>query len=127
MICVCASWVPPCHGLSSWIAGGADTLGFSSIWPDGPDAVDRGDVYWITIISENLNGAAPDVSDAVDYANDYASDAMPVLADTSQVVPDYLGLVAWPSLALLEPTLEVEIFDPHTYGPVLETLALRYP
>ena len=129
---ISAEWCPPCNGMASWIEGGDDSYNYGSIWSNGPAAVRKGDVYWITIMPEDVDNqpATPEV--AARWAETYPSKKIPVLADPLYYAPDYAGLSWWPTLILLEPDLSVsEANDP---GPnfgdqvtVLEELARRFP
>jgi thiol-disulfide isomerase/thioredoxin len=127
---ISAEWCPPCNAMSSWIEGGDDYANYGSLWPAGPDAVKRGDVYWITVIGEDVNGAPayPDVANR--WEERYPSKKIPVLADGEYLSADYAGLQWWPYTLLLEPDLTLSEANTAAFGDaqgVLTELARRFP
>jgi thiol-disulfide isomerase/thioredoxin len=108
VIDVSALWCPPCQALAQYIGGESDPNGYGTIWPVGSEVVARGDVYWVTIVGEgNIRGTAATKPDATEWANEFPSDVIPVLADPEYLSVDYVRLAGWPTLALLEPDLKV--------------------
>lgn len=127
VIDVSAQWCPPCNGLAEYIGNEGDPYGFSEIWPAGPDVVARGDVYWITILGEDNSGAPASKVTATEWSTDHPADPIPVLADTAYLSVDYIKLNGWPTLALLNPNLMVDVYNQNYYPEVLAELNNQFP
>jgi thiol-disulfide isomerase/thioredoxin len=128
VIDISAEWCPPCNGLASWLDGGVDSYGFGSLWPNGPEIIERGDVYWITILGEDVYGA-PAYQEVTERWHDlYPTKEIPVLADGDYTSADYVGLGFWPSLFLLTPDLKIRNTGSWgDAGGVLSTLNSEVP
>lgn len=122
VIDISAEWCPPCRALSSWIEGGDDPNNYGSLWESGPRRVRRGRVHWVTVMSEDVLGNAPDADLAVRWADEYPSPDIPVLADASQYAPDYAALPFWPTVLLLEPDLTLAEVNGEDYGSAVTVL-----
>lgn len=123
---VSALWCAPCQELALWLDGESTT--YSGIWPSGPDVVANGDVYWITVLGEGGDHlpATPEVPGQ--WFEVFPNPEIPVLADGDYIAADYVLLVGWPALVLLEPDLTVSVLDPYdSINLVLAELAARYP
>lgn len=133
VIDISALWCQPCHEMARYIEGEPSSL--RTIWPAGPDAVARGDIYWITVLGEGYEGGEPAVEgDAAEWASLFPSEHVPVLADPNYLLVDYVGLGAWPTVLLLEPDLKVSKRAAEacaqfagTYGHPLCELDLQFP
>lgn len=99
-----AMWCPPCQSLAVWMAGD-DPTG-DEYYPGVREAVERGDLYWVTVLGENVEGQPPSVSDLQVWERDYPNDRIPVLADNdSRDFTWFFINGGWPSLYLLSPDL----------------------
>ncbi|MEZ4317583.1 MAG: hypothetical protein R3F61_08760 [Myxococcota bacterium] len=130
VIDVSAEWCPPCQDLSAWIAGNDPESGYGSVWGAGPQRIADGEVYWLTLMAEDVQGRPPDPELAERWESAFPSDdTVVVLSDEPQLSKDYAGVVSWPSLFLLEPdlTLSASIPNPEdgSVVPVLEELRRR--
>lgn len=130
VIDISAEWCPPCQDMGNWIAGNDPGSVYGTVWGTGPQKVANGEVYWLTLLAEDLQGRPPGPELAERWEDTFPSDdAVTVLSDEQQLSKDYTGLVAWPSLFLLEPdlTLSPEIPEAQLGDsvPVLEELRRR--
>lgn len=107
VIDISAQWCPPCQGLGLYLEGEADDYGFSEMWPAGPEVIARGDVYWITILGEDVSHDPATKPTATQWSETYPNEAVPVLADGTYAAFDFVELTAWPVVILLEPDLTV--------------------
>jgi hypothetical protein len=127
VIDISAQWCEPCWNLATWLEGGADPDGHTATWPAGPAVIERGDVYWITVLSENEDHLPADTTAPVEWVAEFPT-AMPVLADDGYLATDFVGVYGYPTLVLLEPDLTVTVLqraDP--MNAVLTELAARFP
>jgi len=122
-----AQWSVASDGLSSWISGGDDPNANGALWPAGPKAVRRGDVYWITVIGENDQHLPATPRTASQWASAHPSKKIAVVAEKDYDTYNYCGNPTLPALVLLEPDLKVAVLDPLTIDTVLLELAARFP
>jgi len=131
VVSIVAMWAGPCQGLSRWLAGGSDPYDWDGFVPMVKDAVDDGDVYWITIVGQSLDPGSYDVSleDLQKWDGAYHHPNIPVFADDGGTSEGnavrHLLNDAWPTLILYDEHLEVLVGpgDPsgsHFYDAVVE-------
>jgi thiol-disulfide isomerase/thioredoxin len=132
VIDISAEWCPPCNEMAQWIEGSDDGSYFAGLWPHGPQAVKKQEVYWLTVLGENNDGTPADPELPVRWTELYPSKKIPVLADGTYTSVEYSGLARWPYLMLLEPDLTLS--PSNDAGPdfgssevVLEELNRRFP
>ena len=107
---VSASWCGPCQDLAGWLEGTYVE------YLDPYDAVrgewQAGNLLWITVLSQGQSGGVPaTTSDVEDWFTAYPNDDVILLGDTTEAVPDYVDLAAWPTSMLLAPDLTIECLD----------------
>lgn len=120
-------WCVPCRNVATWLGGGADPDGHAATWPAGPAALARGDLYWLTVLSEDEDHLPADASAPPEWVSRFPT-AMPVLADDDALATEFVGVVGYPTLVLLEPDLTVAVLARHDpIDAVLTELAARLP
>ncbi len=78
-----ATWMPTCRNVAKWLDGEAGY--YDAIGPDVVKAIDAGDVYWISVLTEMDDGSAPFGDDADSWSDDYQhGPERPIVADTEQ-------------------------------------------
>lgn len=103
MIDVSAIWCGPCNALASWLSGGTDYYDFESYWPHVREAVENGELYWITVLSQNNNGAIPTQNNLESWYEDYEDPRVAILSDERE---EFVGIVpAFPTMFLFDENL----------------------
>lgn len=103
VIDVSAVWCPPCNSLSKWLAGNGDDYGLDDTHLDVKEAVDNGELMWVTVLSEDATGAPATLDDVEAWDEDYKNRNIPVLLDDSGDMINAIVEVtqAWPSGVML--------------------------
>ncbi|MBX2800531.1 MAG: hypothetical protein KTR31_22825 [Myxococcales bacterium] len=119
LIDVSAEWCPPCNDMAAWLDGESDA--FFDNYVQLREAVEAGDLYWLTILSED-NSGGPATQEVVSrWYDSYPSPHVPVLADRDAEVPPYMDLRFWPTMILLGPDLKVkETSSSSSFAPPLD-------
>jgi thiol-disulfide isomerase/thioredoxin len=127
VIDISAQWCEPCQAIASWLEGEPEPE-LQTLWPQGPEMVDRGTVYWVTVLGENADHLPAGPETPAAWHEVYPHPRIPVLADGDYIAADYALLRGWPTLVLLEPDLTVAVTDQYdSISVVLSELAARYP
>lgn len=114
---ISAEWCPPCRALAEELE--TDTgMGLGAL----REAVENGDVYWVTILGENYDSDPATRATARDWANDFPNDHIPVLADTDKESVDYVLSVtnSWPSIVVVNQSMTILDFIAGVDGTLLE-------
>lgn len=106
MIDVSAIWCGPCNGLASWLTGGRDDYGFDDYWPNVKEAVESGDLIWITVLSQDQRGNIPELDDLQGWYEDYEDPKVPILSDENEEFVN--NVAAFPSMYLFDEWLMVQ-------------------
>ena len=112
LLSIDAMWCGPCQGIASWLAGDESEWA-EKLAPLVDDAVEDGDVYWITVLGQSLDVDDYEVTvDDLEQWNDtFPNPRIPVLADNGDSregdVVAHLLNNAWPTLVLFDEHLEV--------------------
>lgn len=113
-----AIWCGPCRQLSAWLEG-EPMAGMQQFEPVR-DAVDSGDILWVTVITEDNGGAYPGLGDLQWWAGRYPNERVPVLADTPDFnLVSYFNLRFYPSLYLLDEDLVLQVRPRQSWTPAL--------
>lgn len=126
MIDISAPWCGACLDISSWLAHGDPT--YDALYPGVRDAVDAGELRWITIVGEAMDGQPADPQTVATWHDVAGHEQIPVLADQSDVMLLYVGSGTdcsdtFPSLTLLSPGLVVAEGGQGPTSRVLEVAA----
>lgn len=112
---LCVGWGPLCENLSRWVAGERGPS--FAAWSPVADAVDAGDLHWITILSEDETPGVPITSaEVTEWAGLHSHELVPVLADPDSVSTTFVELNVFPYLVLLDPELKVRAIQDDTVG-----------
>ena len=104
VIDISAVWCGPCNGMASYLSGRSDSYDFGQYFPDLPDLIESGTIYWITILGENASGRTPTADTVAGWYDDYPDPNITVLADDGT----YKRLVGWwPTFALVDENMVV--------------------
>jgi thiol-disulfide isomerase/thioredoxin len=122
---VSAEWCPPCNGMAEWLEGDADPYGFEGALPGVREQVNRGEIYWLTILGEDMYGysSQPDTKSAAKRWHEaYENNNVPVLGDKDYALTMHIGLNAWPSVFLLDSKLRVVTMPSDGYDGIVRGL-----
>lgn len=103
---VSAVWCGPCNAVAEWLSGGRDSYGLEPVYGELRTAVEEGDVYWITVLTEDRAGGSMDSTEAARWDTSYPVEGVPVLAGTSGIARE-LGLRFFPSFYALDENMVV--------------------
>ena len=125
LIDVSAQWCAPCKNYALWLSGTNEDLNaqYDGLFPGVRDAVNNGDVYWITFLGENNAGDGATKQTVKEWEDEFPQPNIPVLADTHKVVVDFIDLGFWPSFILLDEDMSV-VTDAD--GGSLQALSARF-
>lgn len=126
VIDISAEWCPPCNAISAWLDGAPNEY-YSGIWAAGPEVIERGDVYWITILGQDNYGAPGYQALSERWFELYPTKAIPILADGAYQSVDFVGLGWWPTVLLLTPDLKVEDTGVFYAEYAMQALAVEFP
>lgn len=101
-------WCGICQELAGWIAGDPDT----SFAPQSlVDAIDAGDVRWVTLLSEDLVGNPATADTVAAWHDAFPHPEVPVLLDDDAQVATWMRAYGYPRLILLDADLRIEAYD----------------
>jgi hypothetical protein len=107
-----AVWCGPCNSVAAFMDGD------DGAWPYDPsliplrEAIERGDIYFITVLIQGGDGSPAERVDVKDWFATYPSRDIPVLADSRSELSVYMPAPGIPAFALLNADLTVASFDP---------------
>ncbi len=100
-----AEWCGPCQAVSSWLEG--DYAAFDSEWLDVREAVDRGDVRWVTILGEDRFGDVANAAAVGRWHDAYPNPMIPIIPDNDYEVAFHAELAYWPTIIVLKDDMTV--------------------
>ena len=105
VIDIAAEWCGPCQELSAYLSGepGSEIPG---IGPGARDAVEAGEVFWLTVMSEDRRGRQATPALVRNWSQAYPVDQVPVLVDDRKYIANY-AVRSWPTVILLNENLHV--------------------
>lgn len=101
-------WCGICQEMAAWIDGSTDE-GFSPLALR--DAIDAGEVRWITVLSEGASGAPATEADVRAWHAAFPHPRVPVLLDAQGQTADYVRAFGYPRLVLLDADLRLVAYD----------------
>jgi hypothetical protein len=134
MIDIAAMWCGPCQGISKWLSGTGDPYNWESIAPHVREGVENGDVYWVTLLGDDLNASQTgdvELEEVEDWTSAFPDEHVAVLGDATGKddgrgdAEMYLLANAWPTTILYDEHLEVLVAPGNPagmdfYAPILE-------
>jgi thiol-disulfide isomerase/thioredoxin len=122
IIDVSAQWCPPCQAIASWLDGDVEMAYYDDYYPGVREAVDNGDILWVTIMGDGNNGPATQAV-CEEWYMDFPHPEIPVIEDQDREIVDYIRLTGWPSLLVVDETMTVEYYpSPEGDGGYWDTL-----
>lgn len=107
VIDISAQWCPPCNDMAAWIDG-KNPAWDQGGWDKVRKAVDKGDIYWITILGETMNRGEPARQYTTEeWFAEYPHPKVPILADIDYTSANFVKLAGWPTVVVLNPDMTV--------------------
>ena len=106
-----ATWCYYCVEMAKWLEHDPSSYfsdpGFTDTYGPVRDAIDAGDLQWITILGQNDSGSAAKKKQAKDWYNSYPHPLIPVLADTDLEMVNWWGIAGWPAFILVDENMDI--------------------
>lgn len=105
-----AEWCGPCQITSLWLSSGGeiDYFGYEADFKKLRNAIDNGDVYWVTVIVQNNAGGASTVTTVKNWDESYPHELIPVITDKGDMLEGTIGTTGFfPTGMLLDENGEV--------------------
>jgi hypothetical protein len=108
-----ATWCVPCQNTAAWLSRGAadDVYGYEGPYGLVRRAVDKGDLFWLTFMTDNDTGTEIVVSDVKGWDELFPNEKVPVITDVDQTILMAVNLeepyLIWPSFVVVDENLEV--------------------
>lgn len=103
-----AMWCGPCNGFAAWLSRDERTPDFyQAAWPTLRERVENQEIYWLTVLGENLAGEVPGIADLNAWHRTYPEEHNPIMAvEEEREFTDFFLDGGWPSIYLLTPDLK---------------------
>ncbi len=78
---VFAEWCPPCMNVGSWLSGGGDPYGLEAEFGAVREAINNGDIYWLSIMEQDNQGGPANLAAVQRWDSSYPNEHVPVIAN----------------------------------------------
>lgn len=97
-----AEWCGPCHLMAMWLDGeNPSQVAWLQDYNIVREAVANGDLYWITVLTEDQQGNRPDEAAVGRWYEEHPTPNVPVLMDDEWVMRAHIVSNSVPSLSLI--------------------------
>jgi thiol-disulfide isomerase/thioredoxin len=123
-------WCPPCNDLAAWLDYDPE-VNLGETYEPIREAVENGDIYWITALSEDKQYNPPDLEDLEKWYGWYPTEEILILADNEPNESGYTNLMLWadlmyfPSVMFINEDMVVEKYKFDNWTKALDE-ALEY-
>ena len=121
IIAMHAMWSAPDRTLAQWLAGGDGSSLQLEGYEEVREAVESGDLRWVSYLIQNESGSPPTLDDIQSWTSDYQTPGVPILAgEEVEFLMDWAGLTFIPNLALVDGNMNVLAFTEENWMTVLD-------
>ena len=120
-------WCVPCQGLAHWLSSGDTSEIDGYAWWDPSyepirEKVQSGELFWITILFSAGSAGPAEQSDCEAWDEAYPNEHIPVLADSSLDLYDFIQVGSYPNLNLIDENTEFLVYTPNGPSDTLKAL-----
>jgi len=105
-------WCPPCNAWADYLAG-IDTPENAFVnSPNIRDAIESGELHWVTVLLENVSGGQPSSSDSINWSTVHPDESIPVLIPGNPAASEHFGSITfYPTMVWLNDDMTVHDYD----------------
>ncbi len=123
IIDVSGMWCYYCNEMAKWLEGKnnglEDYYGQETWFQEIPEMVENGDLIWVTVLDSDWNGRGLSEEELVEWYEEYPHEKVAILGDMDGEMVDYLELVGYPTLLVLNEDMTIEKLN-SDYSKVLD-------
>lgn len=113
-------WCYWCNEVAKWMDGKnnnaiADYYEGEGWYDELPDMVANGEVYWVTVLDADVNGAAIHDEDLVGWYETYDNPDIAILGDADMELASFLSVRGYPSALAINSDMTIEKYSANDY------------
>jgi hypothetical protein len=106
LVDISTMWCEACNVFSEWISGDIYDHPYDKYWGNIRTALDTGQMQFVTILTQNMQGDMPSEADLDAWHKNYPNELIPVIAGPEGVDSTY-AVLGWPSFYLLDENMKI--------------------
>jgi thiol-disulfide isomerase/thioredoxin len=117
-----AGWCEACKDIAAWLDGEPSNLMLGPEYDPIIDAVNAGEIYWITVLFEDTAAAPADAAYAAAWFDEYPNPNVAVVVDNDFALVGHFAPGSFPSIQVIDEDMTVSFYDQYDYKPALDAL-----